>query len=110
MPTLDLGEVVYLDEKKIDEFYIRTLKGAVSDNINFYNAGFAMNGKIYVCAGFKGATSTLLVIDYEKKRILTDINWSPTIITKSEQEQCCYYKGSLMINFAGADKLVRVTF
>jgi hypothetical protein len=111
MPRLSLGSVVYLfEEKQNDEFYVRTLQGNVAASKNFVNAGFAMNGKIYVLAGFTGATSSLLVIDYEKHKVLTEIRWASTLITGGEQEQCARYGNALLINFNYQDYLVRVTF
>lgn len=111
LPELSDGETVYLfDEKKNDEFYVRTLKGKTPANRNFVNAGCAADGKIYVNAGFEGDTSSLLVIDYEKHKIVTDIRWKSDLITADEQEQCAIYEGKLMINFNGADRLMLVTF
>jgi hypothetical protein len=110
MPRLSLGSVVYLfEEKQNDEFYVRTLQGNVAASKNFVNAGFAMSGKIYVLAGFTGATSSLLVIDYEKHKVLTEIRWASTLITGGEQKQCCRYGDSLLINFTDKDYLVSVT-
>jgi hypothetical protein len=110
MPRLSLGSVVYLfEEKQNDEFYVRTLQGNVAASKNFVNAGFAMNGKIYVLAGFTGATSSLLVVDYEKHKVLTEIRWASTLITGGEQKQCCRYGDSLLINFTDKDYLVSVT-
>lgn len=111
LPTLDLGVTVYLlDEKKCDEFYIRTLQGNVLASKNFVNGGFAMNGKLYVLAGFSGSTASLLIIDYEKHKMLTDITWSSSIITSGEPEQCAIYNGKLLMNLNGKDYLPQVEF
>lgn len=111
VPQISEGETVYLfDEKKSDEFYVRTLKGNAPAKRNFVNAGCAANGRIYVNAGFEGATSSLLVIDYEKHKIVTDIRWGTELIVNDEQEQCAIYDGKLLINFNGADRLVLVSF
>ena len=110
MPTLDLGSTVYLfEEKACDRFFIRTLKGNVTASLNYVNGGFAMNGKLYVLAGFTGDTSRLLVIDYEKHKILTEIDWDTTLITSGEQKQCCLYGDALLINFTNKDYFVQVT-
>jgi hypothetical protein len=111
MPTLDLGSsVLLLEERRCDHFCVRVLKGNVSTSRNHLNAGFAMNGKLYVCAGFQGATSSLLVIDYEKHKILTEVRWASSLITSKEQEQCAVYGDLLLLNLNHGDYLPAVQF
>jgi hypothetical protein len=111
LPALDLGSsVTLLDEKKNDEFYVRVLRGNVPAAKNVWDGGFGMNGKLYVCAGASGSTSSLIVVDYEKHKVLSDVRWNATLITGKTQQHCAPYGDRLLINFSNADYLAAVDF
>jgi hypothetical protein len=111
LPALDLGaSVLLLDEKKCDEFYVRVLKGNVAAASNVWGGGFAMNGKLYVCAGSSGSTSSLLVVDYEKHKILSEVRWGSSLITSRTQQHCAKYNDMLLLDLTGADYLPAVEF
>ena len=111
MPALAMGEEYYLfSEKKSGHFYLRTVPGMADGGHNYYNAGCAKDGRIYVLAGFKGALQRLLVIDYHAARIVTDIHWTEEAMISREQEQCTIWNGKLLINYNGADYLACVEF
>ena len=111
MPFLKFGKEVWLfSEKRNDRFYVRTVLGEKDGGGNYYNAGFAKDGKIYVLAGFKGDLSRLLVIDYYRHSVVNDIHWTEDAMLAAEQEQCCLWNGDLAINYNGADYISVVHF
>ncbi len=111
MPLLKQGAEYYLfSEKKSGHFYVRTVAGESDSGRNYYNAGCAQDGKIYVLAGFTGELQRLLVIDYREARVVNDIKWTEKAMVSKEQEQCTILDGALLINYNGADYLARVEF
>ena len=111
MPFLKFGKEVWLfSEKRNDRFYVRTVLGEKDGGGNYYNAGFAKDGKIYVLAGFKGNLSRLLVIGYGRHSVVTDIHWAEDAMLSAEQEQCCLWNGKLAVNYNGADYIAIVRF
>lgn len=110
--TWGVNGVFYIeDAQKIDEFYMRTVPGELRGNKNYYNAGFAQDGRIYVLAGFSGNRQRMLVIDYEKHAVISDVKWDASSMTGNEQEQCCRIDDkTMLINYNGVDKFMKVTF
>lgn len=75
-----------------------------------YNAGFALNGKIYQLAGYKSDEFKLYILDYVNKKILVDEYWKYPILKKYEQEQCSRFRNGILVNYNGANQLVYVEF
>ena len=102
-PSVISGKEVYIDiNNSIDTFSVKSSAT--------YNAGFALNGKIYQLAGYTKPSRKLYILDYVNKSIIADITWNSHIINDQEQEQCSKYRDGILINYNYSDKLVYVKF
>lgn len=103
MPPVIEGSNIYMDiNNKLEDFV--TLSTAK------YNAGFALNGRLYQLAGYTKSSRKLYILDYINKKTIVDVLWNNTIIDAQEQEQCSRYKDGIIINYNYSDKLVYVRF
>lgn len=100
-PDVHREKSVYINlQNKIDEYEVRSTSA--------YNAGFALNGRIYQLAGYQYDDYKLYILDYVKKKVLVDEHWSDNLMKTYEQEQCARYKNGLLINYNRADHLAYV--